>query len=67
LIKRSQGNLAVIEKFVAQHDWIDFLAKDTATRSNTSVCLKLDLEAAQVSHSFWGLQKLFEVACTGTP
>jgi phosphoserine aminotransferase len=48
MIKRSKGNLAVIEKFVAQHDWIDFLAKDPSIRSNTSVCLKLDLQAAQV-------------------
>jgi phosphoserine aminotransferase len=50
MIKRSKSNLAVIEKFVAQHDWIDFLAKDPAIRSNTSVCLKLDLQAAQVRH-----------------
>lgn len=48
LIKRSQANLSVIESFVAKHDWIDFLAKEPATRSNTSVCLTLDLEAAQV-------------------
>ena len=29
-----------MEKFVAENDWIDFLATDPATRSNTSVCLK---------------------------
>ncbi|MGC9370685.1 MAG: phosphoserine transaminase [Paracoccaceae bacterium] len=40
LIARADANTAVIEKFVAEHDWIDFLAVDPATRSNTSVCLK---------------------------
>ncbi len=45
---RSQANLAVIEDFVAQHPWIHFLAADAAVRSNTSVCLTLDLEDAQV-------------------
>lgn len=44
LIERSRQNLAVVEAFVAGHDWISFLAKDQAIRSNTSVCLNLDLE-----------------------
>lgn len=47
-IKRSQSNLGVIESFVESHDWIHFLAKDTSTRSNTSVCLVLDLETESV-------------------
>ncbi|MGD9659941.1 MAG: phosphoserine transaminase [Porticoccaceae bacterium] len=47
-IARSEANLAVIEKFVAERDWIDFLAADKATRSNTSVCLKLALTDDQV-------------------
>ncbi|MEM1074318.1 MAG: phosphoserine aminotransferase, partial [Pseudomonadota bacterium] len=29
-----------ISDFVAAHEWIDFLASDPVTRSNTSVCLK---------------------------
>jgi phosphoserine aminotransferase len=29
-----------VADFVTQHDWIDFLAADPGTRSNTSVCLK---------------------------
>ncbi|MBK5919879.1 phosphoserine aminotransferase [Rhodothalassium salexigens] len=41
LIKRSERNLAVLEDWVAKRDWIDFLAADKATRSNTSVCLKI--------------------------
>jgi len=48
LIKLSQDNLAVIESFVKENEWIDFLAQDPATRSSTSVCLKLDLSADQI-------------------
>ena len=40
LIGRADANTAAIAKFVEDHDWIDFLATDPATRSNTSVCLK---------------------------
>jgi phosphoserine aminotransferase len=29
----------VLEKFVAERKWVDFLAKDKSIRSNTSVCL----------------------------
>ena len=47
-IERSQRNLAVLEAFVRSHDWIHFLAREEAQRSNTSVCLTLDLEPAQV-------------------
>ncbi len=48
LIARSQNNLRVLEQFVAQHDWINFLAADPATRSSTSVCLTLRLTPEQV-------------------
>ncbi|KAJ1421546.1 pyridoxal phosphate-dependent transferase [Ochromonadaceae sp. CCMP2298] len=48
LIKRSEGNLGVLERFVAKNDWIHFLVADPASRSSTSVCLTLDLEKAQV-------------------
>ena len=47
-IARSEANLKVISDFVAANDWIDFLAKDPATRSNTSVCLTLKLEDDKV-------------------
>tara|TARA_R110002074_G_scaffold2207_3_gene13094 strand:+ start:175 stop:1317 length:1143 start_codon:yes stop_codon:yes gene_type:complete len=40
LIARADANAKAIADFVADHDWIDFLARDPATRSNTSVCLK---------------------------
>jgi phosphoserine aminotransferase len=45
---RSEANLAVIADFVAVNDWISFLARDPATRSNTSVCLSVKLDADQV-------------------
>jgi phosphoserine aminotransferase len=53
---RSEANLKVIADFVAANDWISFLAKDAATRSNTSVCLTLDISAEQVKQ----LVKLLE-------
>jgi len=48
LVQMSLDNLAVLEKFVDDNDWIDFLAKDPTTRSSTSVCLTLDLDADQI-------------------
>ena len=42
-IARSNRNLAVLERFVAASDWIRFLAARPEIRSNTSVCLVLDL------------------------
>jgi phosphoserine aminotransferase len=48
LKKRSLDNLAVLESFVSKNEWIDFLAKDPATRSSTSVCLTLDLTDDQI-------------------
>ncbi len=48
LIRRSENNLKVIEDFVTGHNWIDFLAAEPAIRSNTSVCLTVDLEPDQI-------------------
>jgi phosphoserine aminotransferase len=41
LIARSNANANVIADWVADTAWVDFLATDPATRSNTSVCLKV--------------------------
>ncbi|QUY45341.1 phosphoserine transaminase [Acaryochloris marina] len=41
LIARSQANLTAITNWVDRTDWVDFLAVDPATRSNTSICLKI--------------------------
>src|ERR1700754_4941742 len=38
---RADGNTRVINDWVASTPWIDFLARDPAIRSNTSVCLKI--------------------------
>ena len=47
-IAKSEASLRAIKGFVETRDWIDFLAKETDQISNTSVCLSLDLEPAQV-------------------
>jgi phosphoserine aminotransferase len=41
LIARAEANAGVIADWVAQTGWVDFLARDPATRSNTSVCLRI--------------------------
>src|SRR5436189_3599548 len=41
LMGRSDANTKAISDWVARTPWIDFLAKDPAIRSNTSVCLKV--------------------------
>ncbi len=40
LIGRADANANAVHAFVAENAWIDNLAADDATRSNTSVCLK---------------------------
>jgi phosphoserine aminotransferase len=44
LLERSRQNLAVIEKWVAERDWIDFLAVDPVNRSCTSICLVISAD-----------------------
>jgi phosphoserine aminotransferase len=41
LIARADANAKVIADWVKSAPWIEFLAKDPAVRSNTSVCLKV--------------------------
>ncbi|TCH96425.1 phosphoserine transaminase [Roseococcus sp. SYP-B2431] len=41
LIARAEGNLAAVAAWVERSDWARFLAMDPATRSCTSVCLKI--------------------------
>lgn len=48
VIAKSRENLAVIEKTVSEHPWLDFLAREPEQRSNTSVCLSVDLDPDKV-------------------
>src|ERR1700730_8450663 len=41
LMARADANARVIAGWVGGAPWVDFLAKDPRTRSNTSVCLKI--------------------------
>ncbi|MEO7602131.1 MAG: phosphoserine transaminase, partial [Sphingomicrobium sp.] len=41
LIARSGANAAALDRIVARRDWLDYLARDPAARSKTSVCLTM--------------------------
>lgn len=41
LIARTRANAAALDEWVGRTEWIDYLARDPATRSTTSVCLKI--------------------------
>ncbi|WP_428698405.1 phosphoserine transaminase [Stappia sp.] len=41
LIARADANAGAVADWVARTGWVDFLASDPATRSNTSVCLRI--------------------------
>ncbi|MDA7747259.1 phosphoserine transaminase [Psychromonas sp.] len=47
-IDKSESNLAVLAGFVAENDWIEFLAQDAAICSNTSVCFQLKATDEQI-------------------
>jgi phosphoserine aminotransferase len=40
LVARADANAAAVDSWVGRTDWVEHLARDPATRSNTSVCLK---------------------------
>ncbi|MCJ7795745.1 MAG: phosphoserine aminotransferase, partial [Thermoleophilia bacterium] len=41
LIARSEANLAAVATWVSRTPWVEFLAVEPATRSCTSICLKV--------------------------
>ncbi|OFW58346.1 MAG: phosphoserine aminotransferase [Actinobacteria bacterium RBG_16_64_13] len=41
LVRRSEANLAAVAGWVERTPWVDFLAEEPATRSCTSICLKI--------------------------
>lgn len=47
LLQRSRSNFKAISTWVAQSDWVEFLAVDPATRSNTSICLTFGAAAGE--------------------
>ncbi len=52
LIARADANAQAVWDFCAARDWIDNLAVDPATRSNTSVCLKFTNPAISDTAAF---------------
>ncbi|MEM9393782.1 MAG: phosphoserine transaminase [Pseudomonadota bacterium] len=52
LIARADANTAAITAFVEAKSWVDFLAQDPQTRSNTSVCLKFTDDRIQDGAAF---------------
>ncbi len=71
LIARAEANLAVLGRWVEASDWASFLAEDPATRSCTSICLKIidpwfqGLEAAEQAAAAKALAKLVAEAGAG--
>jgi phosphoserine aminotransferase len=59
LIRRSEANLAAVAQWVSRSAWADFLAAEPATRSCTSICLKL------VDPWFLGLDAKSQAAAAG--
>jgi phosphoserine aminotransferase len=57
LIARSKANLETVAAWVGNSSWVDFLAEDPATRSSTSMCLRIvddwarDRDAKQVAET----------------
>jgi phosphoserine aminotransferase len=66
LMKRADENFSVIDAFVSQTPWIENLAIDPSTRSNTSVCLSIAderiaaLEASEQATFAKGMVQLLE-------
>ena len=47
-IEKSESNLQVLAEYVAENDWIDFLAQRSEICSNTSVCFQLKASDEQI-------------------
>jgi phosphoserine aminotransferase len=47
LVARANANAAALDEWVAATPWVEHLAADPATRSNTSVCLKFAPDAVR--------------------
>ena len=66
LVRRSEANLAAVAAWVGRTPWVDFLAREPATRSCTSICLQVadpwfrGLDAAARAKTIGGLVSLLE-------
>jgi phosphoserine aminotransferase len=66
LVRRSESNLSAVADWVARTPWADFLARDPATRSCTSICLRItdpdfgELDAKMQSTTIAALVKLLD-------
>ena len=66
LVARSEANLATVARWVEASAWVDFLARDAATRSCTSICLKIadpsvkDRDASEVAAMVKATTKLLD-------
>ena len=66
LVRRSEANLAAVAAWVGRTPWVDFLAREPATRSCTSICLQVadpwfrGLDAAARAKIIGGLVSLLE-------
>jgi len=66
LLRRSEANLAAVASWVERTEWVDFLARDPATRSCTSICLQVmdpwfrGLDAAARAKTVGALVSLLE-------
>jgi phosphoserine aminotransferase len=66
LVARSEANLATVARWVEASAWVDFLARDAATRSCTSICLEIadptvkDRDASEVAAMVKATTKLLD-------
>lgn len=50
LVNLTKNNFSVVNNFVNNYEWIDFLADNPLIRSTTSVCLKLNLSEQEIKN-----------------
>ena len=62
LIAKADANLNIISNFVDNNDWIEFLAENKNTLSNTSVCLKIIDPRVTILNSE-GQVKICKISC----
>lgn len=62
LIQRCQNNFKVVDQWVSNTEWVDWLPGDPETRSNTSLCLKIVADEF-VSLEVGMQQKVIKMMC----